>query len=412
LPYILSTEGDVVATAAARHESRLLRASQPALWALLAAARTRAVGPIRRVPRLGWLVTDPVLARRVLGDHEHFTLLGEGGVGHLWQQVLGDYVLRIFDGPGHASLRHRGRDLFTNANSEQLVERVAGPVVDRLAAQLAAGDTVDVAEAARTVVGRMMADLLGLRMPRDAPDRAYRAVFATGERLAALALGSAASTVLPPATVAEAKTIVAELTRDVPDAYAAAPPDTLLGRCREAELTLEESRGLAALLLVAGTETAASAMTRTVALLYDTGAQHALLADASLMEAAVREGLRVTTPAPMIGRHVSADTDIAGRRLKAGDRILLLTYTADNAAGPFDLARPYNPDTRQLWFGGGRHLCLGAPVARAEITRLLTGITACGKPFRIVHRAYARKVLIPSYAALQIAIADRPSRNT
>ena len=392
-------------TAAERHESRLLRASQPALWALLAASRTRAVGPIRRVPRLGWLVTDPLLARQVLVDHEHFTLLGEGGVGHLWQQVLGDYVLRIFDGPGHADLRRRARDLFTEANSAQLVGRVAGPVVDALAARLAAGEAVDVAETARTVVGRMMADLLGLRLPEDAPDEAYREVFATGERLAALALGSAASTVLAPATIAEAKAIVATLTRDVPEAYAEAPPSTLLGRCRTAGLTLEESRGLASLLLVAGTETAASAMTRTIALLHDTGSQHALLADASLMDAAVREGLRVSTPAPMIGRHVSDDVEVGGRVLRAGERVLLLTYTADNAVGPFDLTRPYNPDTRQLWFGGGRHLCLGAPVARAEINRMLAAVTACGKPFRVVRRRYARKVLIPSYASLWIRVS-------
>ena len=62
---------------------------------------------MRQVPRLGWLVTDPVLARRVLNDGGHFRLLGEGGVGHLWAQVLGDYVYRIFDGPGHADLRIR-----------------------------------------------------------------------------------------------------------------------------------------------------------------------------------------------------------------------------------------------------------------------------------------------------------------
>ena len=392
-------------TTAERHESRLLRASQPALWALLAAARTPLVGPVRKVPRLGWLVTDPLRARQILNDHAHFTLLGEGGVGHLWQQVLGDYVLRIFDGPGHADLRKRGRDLFTDANSASLVESVAGPVVDEATTHLTAGMTVDIAELARTIVGRMMADLLGLRLPDDAPDAAYREVFATGERLAALALGSAASTVLSPGTVAEAKAIIAKLTRDVPEAYAEAPPSTLLGRCRTAGLTLDESRGLASLLLVAGTETAASAMARTVALLHDTGSQHALLADASLMDAAVREGLRVSTPAPMIGRHVSDDVEVGGRRLRAGERVLLLTYTADNAVGPFDLTRPYNPDTRQLWFGGGRHLCLGAPVARAEISRMLGAVTACGKPFRIVRRRYARKVLIPSYASLWITVS-------
>src|SRR2546430_1789451 len=60
---------------AERHEARLLLASRPALYALLRA--TRVSGPIRRVPRVGWLVTDPVLARRILNDPAHFTLVGE-----------------------------------------------------------------------------------------------------------------------------------------------------------------------------------------------------------------------------------------------------------------------------------------------------------------------------------------------
>ncbi|MFE0465411.1 cytochrome P450, partial [Kitasatospora sp. NPDC058965] len=207
--------------------------------------------------------------------------------------------------------------------------------------------------------------------------------------------------------IAAAKEIVRELTRDVPAAWAGAGPDTLLGRCRTAGITLEEASGLASLLLVAGTETAASAMARTVALIHDTGQQHPLLAgpDPELVRTAVREGLRVTTPAPVIGRHVSADVTVAGRRLRKDERILLVTYAADNAAGGFDLARPYDPRSRQLWFGAGRHLCLGAPVARAEVARMVTAVCAPGRPYRIVSRSCARRVMIPSYASLVVTLA-------
>src|SRR5262245_58158157 len=197
---------------ARRHETRLLLASRPALYALLSVGRRLPSG-IRRVPRLGWVVTDPVLARGVLNDPAHFTLLGEGGVGHLWAQVLGDWVNEVFDGPGHADLRSRSRELFTDLSSQELVRRVMGPAVAAAMRELRAGETVDVARLARVLVGQLVADLLGLGT---VPESRALEVFAAGERLAGLALGSAASTVLSPEVVAEARVIIESLTGAVP----------------------------------------------------------------------------------------------------------------------------------------------------------------------------------------------------
>jgi cytochrome P450 len=284
---------------------------------------------------------------------------------------------------------------------------VFDPALRPVVARLRAGEEIDVADLSRVLVGRMMAALLGLDLPdRDQGegDDSSRRLFATGERLARLALGSAASTELPPEVVAQAQQIIAELTRNVPAAFAAAPPHTLLGRCRELGLSVQEATGLSALLLVAGTETAATAMTRTLALLHDTGQQHRLVADPDLLPDAVREGLRVTTPAPVIGRSVSDDVTVGRAAMRAGDRVLVLTYAANNRAGGFDLDRPYVPESRQLWFGAGRHLCLGAALARAELAHLLGGLLADG-PVRVVGRRAARGVLIPSYASLRIITA-------
>ena len=383
---------------AARHELRVLASADPRLAVLLTAGRL-ARRP-RRVPRLGWVVADPVLARRILNDPVHFTLLGEGGVGHLWAQVLGDWVYEIFDGPGHLALRSRTRDLFTDDSARALTDRVIGPRLADLGAALAAGHTVDVADLARVIVGRIVADLLHLR-PADHDD-AYREIFATGEELAALAVRTLSSTYLSEQTIGRARAIVARMTVNVADAWQSAPEETVLGRCRGLGLDRRQAEGLATLLMVAGTETAASAMARTVALLHDTGAQHRLRAEPTLLPDAVREGLRVTTPAPVIGRAVAADVTAGGRRLRAGERVIMLTYTANNGAGRFDLDRGYRPEQRQLWFGAGRHLCLGAPVARAEITALLGVLLGTGRPWRISGRRYRRDVLIPSYARLPV----------
>ncbi|SNS04648.1 cytochrome P450 [Actinomadura mexicana] len=383
---------------AARHEARLLWTANPGLFALLEAARH--TGPIARVPRLGWVVTDPVLARQVLNDHAAFGMNGEGGVGHLWTQLFGDEMGRFFDGATHTEVRTRARDLFTEDAAQTLVERSQGRTHAALAARLAAGAGIDVADAARVLAGRMVADLLGL--PADRADTAYRALFAAGERLARLALGTTASTGLDPAVVARARAVVDEITAGVPHAYRTAGPDTLLGRCREMGLGLPLARGLATLLVIAGTETGASGTVRTAALLHDTGGQRALLDDPSLMGNAVREGLRVAAPAPVIGRHVSRDAAVGGRRLRAGDRVLLLTYRATGATGPFDVRRAYVPETRQLWFGGGRHLCLGAAVARVQVARMLETLLSSGRPYRVVSRRPARRVLVPSYAELRV----------
>lgn len=385
---------------ATRHEWRVLAAANPALPVLLGFGRF--AKPIRRVPRLGWLVADPVTARQILNDPAHFTLLGEGGVGHLWAQVLGDWVNDVFDGAGHHALRSRTRELFTEENAAALVSRVVGPRLARARDALDSGGDVDVADLARVLVGRIVADLLGLSVADD--DTAYRAVFAAGEELAALALGTTTSTVLDPSTVARAKEIVARLTGNVAHAWRTAPGDTLLGRCRELGVELRHTEGLATLLMVAGTETAASAMARTVALLHDTGEQERLRAEPDRLPDAVREGLRVTTPAPLIGRSVSAATVVAGRRLRTGERVLILTWTANTAPGGFSLDRPYLPEQRQLWFGAGRHLCLGAPVARAEVGALLRTLLDTGRPYRVVERRYRRRVLIPSYETLRIRL--------
>lgn len=433
-----------------RHELQVLAAARPAMAGVLlvggALTGPRPGGGLLRVPGLGWVTADPTVGRRILTDHRHFTIVGEGGVGHLWAQILGDWVLDLFDGPGHHDLRTRSRELFTEASAVALVDGAWSLALDDARRTLAAGGTVDVGRLARVLVGRMMISLLGIPSPAatgassgagSAPGSAAGAgtgvtpeavptdddalaAFATGERLASIALGSAGSTYLAPGQVAAAREIVTELTQGVPDGWRHAPSDRLLGRCRELGLGLEETTGLASLLMVAGTETSASAMARTTALLIDTGEQHRLLrlladerahpveraaGEPDAVENAVREGLRVTSPASVIGRGVSADVEVAGRTLRAGERVMILTWAANAAAGPFRADRPYVRETRQLWFGAGRHLCLGAALARAEIAALLHALFDDGAPLRVVSRRAKRRVLVPGYDELVVARA-------
>ncbi|MDF1478030.1 cytochrome P450 [Leifsonia sp. H3M29-4] len=395
---VLNPLTDGIGSSAKAHEHRLLSAARPALpylnW-LGTLAR-----PIMRVPGLGWITADPLTARAVLNDPDHFTLLSEGGVGHLWAQILGDWVYELFDGPGHYDLRTRSRELFTEKTSFDFVEKAWGSRIEDARLRFDAGEAIDLADLSRMLVGQMVVALLGMPVPDT--DAAYREIFATGEELASTALGTTADTVLPPHKIARAREIVERLTGHIDAAFESAPTDTIIGRCRELGLSLRETKGLSTLLMVAGTETAASAMARTAALLYDTGEQHRLIEHPDYLESAVREALRVTSPAPIIGRSVLADLEIGGRSLKAGERIIVLTWTANNLAGEYRVDRAYIPQNRQLWFGAGRHLCLGGPLARAELGKIVQLLIGDGRPFRVVSRRYGRRVLIPAYESLVV----------
>lgn len=397
---ILNPLTDGIGSGAIAHEHRLLSAARPAL-PILNWLGTFAK-PIMKVPGLGWITADPLTARAVLNDPEHFTLLSEGGVGHLWAQILGDWVYDLFDGPGHYDLRTRSRELFTERTSDGFVDRAWGSRLEEARQVFEGGGELDLADLSRILVGQMVVTLLGMPVDVSRGDDAYREIFETGEELASTALGTTADTVLPPEKITRAKAIVERLTGHIDEVFPTASPDTIIGRCRELGLTLQETKGLSTLLMVAGTETAASAMARTAALLYDTGEQKRLIADPALLEGAVREALRVTSPAPIIGRSVLADLTIGGRQLRAGERIVVLTWTANNVAGAYRIDRPYLPQNRQLWFGAGRHLCLGGPLARAELTRIVQLLVGDGREFEVVSRRYGRKVLIPAYASLVV----------
>jgi len=396
----LSLWRDGIGNGAAAHEHRLLSAARPALPVLNWLGQF--ARPLLKVPRLGWITSDPRVARQLLNDPEHLTLLSEGGVGHLWAQILGDWVYDLFDGPGHHDLRTRSRELFTEKTSAAFVARAWGSRLAVARAAFEAGDELDLADLSRVLVGHMVVTLLGLPVDDARGDDAYREIFATGEELAAIALGTTADTTLPPEKIDLARGIVERLTGHIGEAFGTAHPDTIIGRCREIGLTVQETQGLSTLLMVAGTETAASAMARTAALLFDTGEQHRLLAMPQHRDDAIREALRVTSPAPLIGRSVLADVEVAGRTLRAGERVLVLTWTANNLAGPYRIDRPYLPQHRQLWFGAGRHLCLGGPLARAELGAILDLLLGDGRPFRVVSRRYGRRVLIPAYASLVV----------
>jgi cytochrome P450 len=145
-------------------------------------------------------------------------------------------------------------------------------------------------------------------------------------------------------------------------------------------------------LLVAGTETTRNLISSGIALLSEHPDQRAaLIGSPELLADAVEEMLRVTSPVLAFCRTATADTEIRGQPIAAGDYVALLYGSAnrDEDIWPepdrFDVlrrqARPH------VAFGFGAHVCLGANLARMEARVLFDELLRAFPDFQVTGAA-------------------------
>ena len=114
-----------------------------------------------------------------------------------------------------------------------------------------------------------------------------------------------------------------------------------------------------------------------VALLTNREQWDLLVNDPSLLGEAVEEALRYDCSLVSTPRFARQETIIGNRKLAAGAAVFCLLNAAnrdpDRFPDPdrFDIRRP---DKKHLAFGGGVHLCLGAPLARLQIGIALSAL--------------------------------------
>ncbi len=174
-----------------------------------------------------------------------------------------------------------------------------------------------------------------------------------------------------------------------------APKDDLVSTLARAEIEGErladpEILMFCVTLLAAGNETTRNLISGgSLLLMRNPDQRRRLLAERSLLPNAVEEMLRWWTPVQSFIRTATRDTELRGRRVAAGD-VLLLLYASANRdedvfgddADRFDVARDFTT-RRHLAFGFGEHLCLGAPLARLEARVLFEELLARHPDFEL-----------------------------
>ncbi|MEU8802641.1 cytochrome P450 [Spirillospora sp. NPDC048819] len=299
------------------------------------------------------------------------------------------------DDPRHARLRRIVSRAFTPSMIERLdgqIRRVAAEIVDDLLERRTCDFVTEVAERLPlTIICRMMG----------VPQSRHRFV---AERTNII-LGAGDSEYTPDenqaATILTAAAELAGMVRELAAERVEAPGDDLTSKLVNAnidgeKLSARELGSFFGILMQAGNETTRTAISHGLLLLTGHPDQKRLWAGDFERHAATatEEIVRLASPIIYMRRTATRDCELNGHRFNQGDKLLLYYWSANrdetvfDDPDRFDITRAPNP---HLGFGApGPHHCLGAHLARSEVTAIFRellarapGIHATAEPDRL-----------------------------
>jgi len=128
------------------------------------------------------------------------------------------------------------------------------------------------------------------------------------------------------------------------------------------------------LLVVAGNETTRNAMTGGIQCFLDNPDEwQKLAADPGLVASATEETVRWTTSVIQFARTATRDLEVRGRKIPKGDSVCLFYASGNRDEEVFEAPFAFRADRTpndHVGFGRGEHVCLGAHLARLEISSM------------------------------------------
>lgn len=296
--------------------------------------------------------------------------------------LLGPRSLLWTDGPRHRHYRHL---LGPALHGPQLAayRPIIADVADEAVAALPSGTEFGLADWARRLTLRMIGRILFGR-----PDEAMLTAFADWINKA---LAVRPRTLAYRYVAHRLPRSGADVDRSLLAAARQAPATSLAGRLAAEGTDDGELRDQIVSLLFAGHETTASAMAWTLYWLDRSGLDEEVAADGTaLLNAAIKETLRLRPPAPVAGkRELTAPGELCGRPLPAGTVVVPSIYLAHHRSAVFADPHRFDPDrfrqaeqpaARHYFpFGGGTRYCLGSELAMLEIRTVTAAVLRRGK---------------------------------
>lgn len=225
---------------------------------------------------------------------------------------------------------------------------------------------------------------------------------------------------VPPRGMEAAMTLVAYYA-DMLEQRKRRPTDDLTSALLEAEiegdrLADREIIAFLFLMVVAGNETTTKLLGNALFHLTAHPDQlQAVFADPALVEPWIEETLRFDTSTQMLARHLLHDVGLHGRVAPAGAKLLVVLGSANRdetvftRPDDFDISRDRAELAQSLSFGGGRHFCLGANLARLEARIALGELVRRARTVEVDHARAVRvhSINVRGFARLPVSVESR-----